>query len=52
MLKYKPKQFWRLLKPTPTPNAHVPTAAFTEFNQKIFFDSSIQEEQYTPIVNK
>jgi hypothetical protein len=52
MLKYKPKQFWGMLKSAPTPNTDMPTAAFTSFNKKIFYDANIPIDQYTPIENK
>jgi hypothetical protein len=49
MLKYKPKQFWNMLKSAPSPNTDIPVAAFIEYNKKIFYDASIPEDNYAPV---
>jgi hypothetical protein len=41
-----------MLKSAPAQNTDMPTAAFTEFNKKIFYDASIPEEKYTPVEKK
>jgi hypothetical protein len=52
MLKYRPKQFWGMLKPAHSQNPDLPTAALAQFNRQIFFDESIPDEDYTPIIDK
>jgi hypothetical protein len=41
-----------MLKPRHTPNENIPTAAFMEFSKEIFYDATIPEDKYTPLVNK
>lgn len=43
MLKYKPKQFWEMIKATHTKNTDVPTEAIAKLNRNIFFNPDIPD---------
>jgi hypothetical protein len=49
MLKYKPKEFWGMLKPAPQNNTRMTAATFAAYNKSIFYDSTIPEDIYKPI---
>jgi hypothetical protein len=42
MLKQRPKQFWGLLKSQSTQDIDLSIREFTEFNESIFYDSTIE----------
>jgi hypothetical protein len=52
MLKYRPKQFWNMIKPARTRTTAIPAAVFSKLNKQLFYDEHIPEEYYTPPVNK
>jgi hypothetical protein len=52
MLKYKPKRFWGMLKPTASKNPDLPTAALADLNKEIFFDENATAEEYVEIQDK
>jgi hypothetical protein len=52
MLKYRPKKFWGMLKHIHSPHPDLPTAALAELNKSIFFDATIQEDEYRDIEDK
>ena len=52
MLKYRPKSFWGMLKPAPSTNPDLPTAALADLNKKIFFDVTASEDEYREIKDK
>ena len=52
MLKYRPKQFWSMLKPVQSQNPDLPTAALANFNKEVFWDATIPEDEYNSITNK
>ena len=45
MLKYQPKRFWGMLG-TSKPNADISAQDFATFNEKLYFDESIPEDQF------
>lgn len=52
MLKYRPKQFWGMLKPTQSTHPDLPTAALADLNTSLFYDATITEEGYKEIDDK
>ena len=52
MLKYRPKKFWGILKPTNSDNPDLPTAALAELNKSIFFDATTTADGYREIRKK
>jgi hypothetical protein len=52
MLKYRPKKFWGMLKPTHSTNPDLPTAALADLNKNIFYDDTITEDGYRDINDK
>jgi LEA14-like dessication related protein len=52
MLKYRPKQFWNMIKPNHAQSLDIPVATLIEHNKKIFWNEHIEDEEYTPINNK
>jgi hypothetical protein len=46
MLKYHPKRFWGMLC-TSTPSVGVTAQAFADFNEKLYYDARIPEDQFT-----
>ena len=48
MLKYKPKQFWGMLKRR-SPNQALDPAAFARFNQELFYDPTAKPDSYHPL---
>jgi hypothetical protein len=52
ILKYRPKKFWGMLKPVHSTNLDLPTAALANLNESIFFDATIQEDEYRTINDK
>ena len=51
ILKYKPKQFWKMLKSQDQDLSALNPTAFADYNSKLFHDTTIPEEEYTPIAN-
>ena len=49
MLKQRPKQFWGMLRQKATKEMALSTVEFVKFNEKIFFDASIAEDEFTPL---
>ena len=49
MLKQRPKQFWGMLRQKATKDIALSTSEFVKFNEKIFFDASIPEDEFTPL---
>ncbi len=46
MLKYQPKRFWGLLCKSRSSTVGVSAKQYAEFNQKLFFDESIQSDSF------
>jgi hypothetical protein len=51
MLKYKPKQFWGMLKHREERNVEIKADTFAAFNQQLFHDPDIPPDMYTPLPN-
>ena len=51
MLKQQLKQFWGMLKSKATRDLTMPTANFVNFNESVFFYSTIAADKFTPLSN-
>lgn len=51
MLKYRPKQFWGMIKAKDNSTEAMDLPAFAEFNAKLFYDPSLEPDTYTPLQN-
>ena len=51
ILKYKPKEFWNMLKQRDTSPIEISLDTFTKFNKAIFHDDTIPPDTYTPLQN-
>jgi hypothetical protein len=51
ILKYKPKEFWNMLKQKDTNEVEISIAKFTKFNKDIFHNEDIPPDTYTPLTN-
>jgi hypothetical protein len=50
-MKYKPKEFWSMLKQKDTSPTEVSLENFTNFNKDIFYKEDILPDTYTPLTN-
>jgi|JI9StandDraft_2_1071091.scaffolds.fasta_scaffold369013_1 hypothetical protein len=51
ILKYKPKEFWNMLKQKDTNEVEISIAKFTKFTKDIFHNEDIPPDTYTPLTN-
>lgn len=51
MLKQRPKQFWGLLKGTANQEIDIPLKEFATYNEHMFWDASITQDEFTPLAN-
>jgi hypothetical protein len=51
MLKYKPKEFWNMLKQKDTSDVEISIAKFTNFTRDIFHNKDIPPDTYHPLSN-
>ena len=49
ILKYKPKQFWSMLKPRDDDITALKLEEFTEHNRTLFHNPNLPDEEYTPV---
>lgn len=46
ILKYKPKQFWGMLKHKAQAADNIDVKKFAEFNSKLFYDEKLLQDDY------
>lgn len=48
-MKYQPKRFWGIVQGKQETQGEVQASTFAQFNQELFYDSNIPEDEYAPI---